>query len=700
MQRVEAAVVETSDPTPRLPPLTFAVDRTDDVAGAMACTAAANDCSLRGAVRAANAYAGSNETIITLQAGATYNLTITNTAQENAAATGDLDINATNHAVTIKGAGSSGAGASTVSALGLNGGATRHRVFHIVSGKNTVTFEELVIANGTAVDDGTNGTTTINGSQTTMGTGGGILNSGSRLTLTNVVVRSCRALGRGDHLINEHTSLDTKGGGLASVAANPHVTITGSTFSDNGATGGNGGNFNNGAGSNASGGSIYFAAGTLSISGGRFDKSTAIGGNGGSQDQNGQTNGGFGGTAQGGGIWTGGTASISDTTFDTTGATGGNSGTGGNGVNPGGDASGGAIYSTGNTTISTSTFNIATATGGKGGNAFGSTCLGGHTAGDGGGARGAAVFADAGEMVVNTSTFANNVATGGNGGNGGQTNGGLNCGAHGAGGLAFGGALTNNNAATLNISHSTISLNRARAGNTGVNQGGANKPPRPAAEGTGGGVRVGSAGATFSNTIIAANTAVNGAGDVSGAPTPGPDVDGTVTSAGHNLVGNITDAIGFSGTGDKTGMGALLAALAANGGPTQTMALLAGSPAIDAGTADGATTDQRGLPRTFDNPAVANAATSDGTDIGAVEAQSTCRLCCPMDIIVLADPRRKGAVVNYEDPSTKGCGRVKCSPPSGSTFPLGDTIVTCQSANGPSCSFKVTVKRTGTSTPQ
>ena len=62
---------------------------------------------------------------------------------------------------------------------------------------------------------------------------------------------------------------------------------------------------------------------------------------------------------------------------------------------------------------------------------------------------------------------------------------------HGAGGLAYGGAIANTNAATVNIKHGTISLNNAQAGNTGVNQGGANKPPRLVAEGTGGGIRVG-----------------------------------------------------------------------------------------------------------------------------------------------------------------------------------------------------------------
>ncbi|MEO8433388.1 MAG: choice-of-anchor Q domain-containing protein, partial [Pyrinomonadaceae bacterium] len=74
------------------------------------------------------------------------------------------------------------------------------------------------------------------------------------------------------------------------------------------------------------------------------------------------------------------------------------------------------------------------------------------------------------------------------------------------------------------------------------------------------------------------NTAANGLGDTTGAPTPGPNVDGNVTSAGHNLIGVATEATGFSGVGDQLGANPMLAALADNGGPTQTMALTPGSP--------------------------------------------------------------------------------------------------------------------------
>jgi hypothetical protein len=673
---------------------TLTVDRTDDTAGATACTAAPNDCSLRGAIIAANADPGANPVIINLQAATTYNLTLTNAAQENAAATGDLDITTNLHTVTIAGGGSSGPSATIIDAAGLNTGSTRDRVFHLTGSGVTAIFQDVVIRNGRAADDGTSGASTNPAAQNTNRFGGGILNNGGSVTLTNVTVQSCQALGKGDSVVNDHTTLDAFGGGLASVTATGNVIVTGSTLTGNAALGGDGGIFNNGAGSNAKGGSIYFEGGTLNLTASRIVNSAANGGNGGNQDQNGQTNGGFGGTAQGGGVWVGGgTVSINNTTFESTVANGGNSGTGGNGSEPSGPADGGGLYSLGNVTVSNSTFHLAGATGGNTGNTFGSTCLGGHTSGDAGGARGGAIFADGGSLIVNTATFANNFAVGGNGGNGGQNNGGLNCGAHGAGGLAYGGAIANNTA-TVNIKHGTLSLNNAQAGNSGVNTPGVSKPARPAAEGAGGGIRVGPGSVTLENTIIAGNTAANGAGDITGAPTPGPNVDGAVTSLGHNLLGVATEASGFVGTGDQTGADPLLAALADNGGPTQTMALTAGSPAIDAGVAAGATFDQRGMARTYDDPGVANAATSDGTDIGAFELQPVCSLSCLADFSVSNDPDSCGAVVTYTAPSGEACGTVTCDHPSGSVFPLGDTTVTCTSSAGPSCSFKVTVNDT------
>jgi hypothetical protein len=577
------------------------------------------------------------------------------------------------------------------------------RAFQITGSGVTVIFQDLTIRNGQAADDGSSGASTNPAIQNFTRAGGGILNGagidvngvtvngGGSVTLTNVTLQSCQVLGKGDSVVNNHTTLDAWGGGLASLGATANVIVTNSTFTGNTASGGDGGNFNNGNASAAKGGSIYFAGGTLNINGSRIDNSSATGGEGGGGPGN-QQNGGGGGGAQGGGAYVGGTVTINNTTFESCAATGGNAGTGQNGGNFGGEAGGGGLYSFGATTLTNSTFNLNTATGGRGGDAFGPDCFGGHIALDGGAARGGAILADAGSLIINTATFATNSAKGGNGGDGGKTGGGTCAGTqHGAGGLAYGGAITNNNSATLNIKHGTISGNDAEAGNSGVNQGTATAPTRLVAEGTGGGIRVGSGSVTLENTILAGNTAANGLGDTTGAPTAGPDVDGAVTSNGHNLVGNATEATGFTGSGDQTGVNPLLMPLASNGGPTQTMAPTPGSPAIDAGVAAGATLDQRGMPRPVDDPGVANTGGSDGTDIGAYEAEIPCVLECPGDVSVANDPGACGAIVNYNEPSGAGCGTVTCDHPSGSFFSVGDTTVTCTSSAGPSCSFTVTV---------
>ena len=310
----QRAASHSSAPRP-LFTTTFDVDRTDDTAGASACTVAPNDCSLRGAIIAANADPNADPVIINLQPATTYNLTLTNANQENAAVTGDLDITTSLHSVTIIGGGSSGPNTTIIDANSLNSGSVRDRVFQITASNVTAVFQDLVIQNGKAADDGTNGVSTDPTAQNTNRAGGGILNNGGAVTLTNVRIESCQALGKGDSVVNQHTTLEARGGALASLGTTGNVIVTSSRFTGNSAVGGNGGNFNNGDASAAKGGSIYFEGGTLNVNLSRIDNSTATGGNGGNQDQNGQTNGGAGGAAQGGGAWVGaGTVTINNTT--------------------------------------------------------------------------------------------------------------------------------------------------------------------------------------------------------------------------------------------------------------------------------------------------------------------------------------------------------------------------------------------------
>jgi predicted extracellular nuclease len=74
---------------------------------------------------------------------------------------------------------------------------------------------------------------------------------------------------------------------------------------------------------------------------------------------------------------------------------------------------------------------------------------------------------------------------------------------------------------------------------------------------------------------------------------------------------------------------------------------------------------------------------------------STCALTCPENVTVANDSGQCSAVVSYAAPATVGsCGMVSCSPPSGSTFAVGVTTVTCTGAGGVTCSFTVTVNYT------
>ena len=104
-------------------------------------------------------------------------------------------------------------------------------------------------------------------------------------------------------------------------------------------------------------------------------------------------------------------------------------------------------------------------------------------------------------------------------------------------------------------------------------------------------------------TTKIANSLIAGNHDAGGKA---PDCLGKLLSAGYNLIQYPAGCkIRGTLTGNITDKDPQLGPLAKNGGPTQTMALLAGSPAIDAanpakpGSGTGAceVTDQRGTPR-------------------------------------------------------------------------------------------------------
>jgi hypothetical protein len=177
---------------------------------------------------------------------------------------------------------------------------------------------------------------------------------------------------------------------------------------------------------------------------------------------------------------------------------------------------------------------------------------------------------------------------------------------------------------TLTVADSTFTQNTATFGGGGicVGSGGialiANTTiaGNSANEGAGGGISNQGA-ASLRNSIVATNTAL-----ITGIA----DIGGPLTSQGFNLIGNDSGAsITPAQSSDQIGTPAapidpLLGPLQCNGGPTRTMALLAGSPALDKGHSSGSSTDQRGLARPVDSPAIANAPGGDGADIGAFES--------------------------------------------------------------------------------
>jgi len=121
------------------------------------------------------------------------------------------------------------------------------------------------------------------------------------------------------------------------------------------------------------------------------------------------------------------------------------------------------------------------------------------------------------------------------------------------------------------------------------------------------------------STILAQNSAVTG--EALAQPSDG---QGRFLSWGFNLIGS-TNAFVGAASSDLVGLDPLLGPLQDNGGLVFTHALLAGSPAIDAGTNIGLAFDTRGQPRTINHPGVTNASGSDGTDIGAMEVDPVLR---------------------------------------------------------------------------
>jgi uncharacterized repeat protein (TIGR01451 family) len=165
-------------------------------------------------------------------------------------------------------------------------------------------------------------------------------------------------------------------------------------------------------------------------------------------------------------------------------------------------------------------------------------------------------------VAVTNSTFTGNQATGARPNNG---------------SIGLGGAITNSGASSLTLTNVTIAGNHA--------------------DWVGGGIVSGTAATTLKNSIVANNTAANG-----GNPwNIGKNCSNLMGNGGGNLQWptlNPNDGNDHACSPGITFADPRLAPLAANGGLTQTMALLSGSPALNSGVAcPPPATDQRGVTR-------------------------------------------------------------------------------------------------------
>jgi hypothetical protein len=205
---------------------------------------------------------------------------------------------------------------------------------------------------------------------------------------------------------------------------------------------------------------------------------------------------------------------------------------------------------------------------------------------------------------------------------------------------SYGGGIANAGPAVMSLANVTISGNRAEGDGGGIDQGlggwasltnvtiSRNTADSDGDAGGGGGVLVATGTATNpSGTFNLRNTLIARNRDIS-PPGVGHqhDCGGILISQGHNLIGN-RSGCGFKPRrGDKTHVKPLLGPLANNGGPTFTHALLAHSPAINAGGRGGSRIDQRGAPRRSPDIGAYELTRCDGKVVNRVGSSGADRL--------------------------------------------------------------------------
>ncbi len=423
----------------------------------------------------------------------------------------------------------------------------------------TVSLSGMTITGGNAVD------------------GGGIYNAGT-LTVDDCTLTN-NSTSTGGDVLNYGS-----GGGLYNVGT---ATVSNSTFTNNSA------GINTGIGKNifnysfGSGGGIE-NGGTLTVSDSTFSGNSAIGGYSG---------------GNGGGIDSDSLLTVSNCTFTSNYA--GYAGYLGSGGYTPAVGSGGGISGEGIVSDCTFTDNFAGDEGGgfSGGGILTNCTFTGNGANGFSMAFGGGLYSS-GTLMVTDSSFTNNsifaflgnVGIGDNSGDG--------------GGIYNGGTLTmanctfsNDDCGLYNDGTATLT-NCTVSGNTS-----------PAAGGIYNGGNL-----TLNNTIVAGNTSTaTSDNDISGQVEP--------TSA-YNLIGDGSGITNLSELDSSNLIGTaadpinpLLGPLADYGGPTQTMALLPGSPAIDAGS-NALAVDANGNPLTTDQRGAGFPRVINGSvDIGAFESQ-------------------------------------------------------------------------------
>jgi hypothetical protein len=262
---------------------------------------------------------------------------------------------------------------------------------------------------------------------------------------------------------------------------------------------------------------------------------------------------------------------------------------------------------------------------------------------------------------------------------------------------SFGGGIVNRPGGVVTITNTTIAGNSASSSGGGIFTSGPTTLTLAydtisgnAASGSGGGIFItGSIPAVLGSTIVAGQTA-------------GDNCSGPVSDGGYNLDDGMS--CGFSSANTSlSNTDPLLdpAGLQNNSGPTSTIALEPGSPAIDTipsganGCGTTVTTDQRGVKRP-------QGRACDGGAFEAVPADGDLALTNVPSNITTNATSPSGAVVTYTNPTVvdedSPLPAVTCMPASGATFSIGTTTVTCSvSAEGDSnspvtASFTVTVK--------